>query len=59
MVKLVTGSHHTQVYWYGTGHDRSLGQVPFAYLFEDARWVPRHMLFLRPPELFRPGELGR
>jgi hypothetical protein len=58
-VKLVTGSHHMQVYWYETGNGRSLGQVPFAYLHEDARWVPRHMLFLRPPNLFRSGENGR
>jgi hypothetical protein len=58
-VKLVTGSHHMQVYWFETGKGRSLGQVPFAYLHEDARWVPRHMLFLRPPQLFRPGENGR
>lgn len=58
-VKLVTGSHHMQVYWFEMGKGRSLGQVPFAYLHEDARWVPRHMLFLRPPELFRSGEGGR
>ncbi|HET8940202.1 MAG TPA: multiheme c-type cytochrome [Polyangiales bacterium] len=58
-VKLVTGSHHMQVYWFETGKGRSLGQVPFAYLHEDARWVPRHMLFLRPPQLFRSGENGR
>jgi hypothetical protein len=58
-VKLVTGSHHMQVYWFETGKGRSLGQVPFAYLHEDQRWVPRHMLFLRPPQLFRSGENGR
>lgn len=58
-VTLVTGSHHMQVYWYETGQGRSLGQVPFVYLHEDARWVPRHMVFLRPPNLFRSGESGR
>lgn len=58
-VKLVTGSHHMQVYWFESGNGRSLGQVPFAYLHEDQRWVPRHMLFLRPPQLSRPGENGR
>jgi hypothetical protein len=58
-VKLVTGSHHMQVYWFETGKGRSLGQVPFAYLHEDQRWVPRHMVFLRPPQLFRSGENGR
>jgi Cytochrome c554 and c-prime len=58
-VSIVTGSHHMQVYWYETGRGRELGQLPFAYLHEDARWVPRSMLFLRPPDRFRAGETGR
>lgn len=58
-VTMVTGSHHMQVYWYETGRGRELGQLPFAYLHEDARWVPRQMLFLRPPERIRALEIGR
>jgi len=58
-VKLVTGSHHMQVYWYESGRGRALGQVPFAFLHEDARWVPRHMVFMRPPSLMRLAETGR
>lgn len=56
---LVTGSHHMQVYWYDTGEGRQLGQVPFAYLTEQQRWIPRRMAFLRPPTKFRPAETGR
>ncbi|HKP60048.1 MAG TPA: multiheme c-type cytochrome [Polyangiales bacterium] len=58
-VSIVTGSHHMQVYWYETGRGRELGQLPFAYLHDDARWVPRAMVFLRPPDLLRAGETGR
>ena len=58
-VALVTGSHHMQVYWYETGQGRALGQLPFAYLKEEQRWIPRRMAFLRPPTKFRPGEMGR
>ena len=53
-VKLVTGSHHMQVYWFETGEGRSLGQLPFAYLHEDARWVPRQIarrLFRAPSSI--------
>jgi hypothetical protein len=49
-VTLVTGSHHMQIYWYETGHDRSLAQLPFAFLKADERWVPRRSIFLEPPD---------
>ena len=48
-VVMITGSHHQQVYWYGTGRGRELGQLPATYLINEARWVPRNMVFLRPP----------
>jgi hypothetical protein len=48
-IALVTGSHHMQTYWFETGHDRSLGQLPFVYLNEDQRWVPRDAIFIQPP----------
>jgi hypothetical protein len=48
-IALVTGSHHMQTYWFETGHDRSLGQLPFMYLNADQRWVPRDAIFIQPP----------
>ena len=49
-ITLVTGSHHMQIYWYETGHDRSLAQLPYAFLKADQRWVPRRSIFLEPPD---------
>lgn len=48
-ISLVTGSHHMQVYWYETAVTRWLGQVPFVYLEQDRRWIPRRAAFVRPP----------
>ena len=31
-VVMITGSHHQQVYWYATGTNRLLGQLPGVYL---------------------------
>lgn len=60
-IALVTGSHHMQVYWYPSGRTRTLAQVPFVWLIEERRWVPRNAAFLREPELARhpPSELAR
>ena len=48
-ITLLTGSHHMQIYWYETGNTRLLGQLPFAYLKADRRWVPRNAIFIEPP----------
>jgi hypothetical protein len=48
-VLMITGSHHQQVYWYSTGRGRELGQLPATFLIGEERWVPREMVFLRPP----------
>ena len=48
-VVLITGSHHQQIYWYATGQQRLLGQLPGAYLVEEQRWIPRRMAVLHPP----------
>ena len=48
-VVLMTGSHHQNVYWYATGHDRGLNVLPGAYLLAERRWVPRSALVLHPP----------
>jgi hypothetical protein len=58
-VVLVTGSHHMQVYWYETGRGRELGQVPFIYLKQEQRWIPRAMAFLHEPGRLRLAETGR
>ncbi|HKU39652.1 MAG TPA: multiheme c-type cytochrome [Polyangiales bacterium] len=58
-ISLVTGSHHMQVYWFETGENRALGQLPFGYLKADRRWVPRASMFLEPPGDARPSEIGR
>lgn len=49
-VVMVTGSHQQQLYWYATGRDRLLGQLPGAYLIAERRWIPRRMAVLHPPE---------
>lgn len=49
-VVLITGSHHQQIYWYATGRDRLLGQLPGAYLIAERRWIPRRAAVLHPPD---------
>ena len=48
-VAMITGSHHQQVYWYATGQNRLLGQLPAAYLIDEQRWIPRRSAVLHPP----------
>lgn len=48
-VVMITGSHHQQIYWYATGQQRLLGQLPGAYLIDEQRWIPRRMAVLHPP----------
>ena len=48
-VVMMTGSHHQNVYWYATGHDRGLNVLPGAYLLDEEKWVPRSSLVLHPP----------
>ncbi|MCH2170505.1 ammonia-forming cytochrome c nitrite reductase subunit c552 [Myxococcota bacterium] len=59
---LVTGSHHMQVYWFASGQSRILGMLPFVYLLgvegEEARWIPRPAIFLKPPVDEIDPELG-
>ena len=54
-IVLSTGSHHMQAYWVSLGDDvPDLGLLPFFYLKEDARWVPRDSVFIQPPRPGRP-----
>jgi cytochrome c554/c'-like protein len=48
-VVMITGSHNQQVYWYATGHDRLVGQLPAIYLLNEQRWIPRRSAVLHPP----------
>ncbi len=48
-VALVTGSHHMQLFWFPSGRGRELSLLPFAYLREEQRWIPRSAAFLKPP----------
>lgn len=45
-----TGSHHYQLYWYPSGQARELYMLPFVWLIDDQRWVPRMSVFLAPPD---------
>lgn len=50
-IGMLTGSHHMQVYWIAS-HAGNLQVVfPFAFLFDDQRWVPLKDTFLRDPRL--------
>jgi len=57
-VVMITGSHHQQVYWYRTGHGRVVGQIPGTYIVAERRWMPRTMVFLRPPVNRPPSATG-
>lgn len=48
-VVMVTGSHHMQTYWVPSSAGNELLNLPFVYLFENQRWIPREHAFLRPP----------
>jgi hypothetical protein len=50
-IVMTTGSHHQQAYWVPSGNSRKVEDLPFAYLIDEKRWVPRHAIFLRPPEM--------
>ena len=49
-VVMITGSHHQQIYWYATGHERALNVLPGVYLIADRRWAPRSAVVLHPPD---------
>jgi hypothetical protein len=49
-IVLCTGSHHMQVYWVSTGNENELACLPFTWLIDDQRWVPRLSTFLMPPD---------
>ena len=48
-IVMTTGSHHYQVYWWPTGNGRKVENLPFIYLLNERRWIPRGAAFLKPP----------
>jgi len=48
-VAMTTGSHNQQIYWYATGHGRTLGQLPAIWLIDERRWIPRRAAVMHPP----------
>lgn len=56
---MTTGSHHMQLYWYPIGQSRIMGLLPFIYLHEEQRWIPRRAAFLFPPGSEQEAPFGR
>lgn len=56
-VGLTTGSHHMQAYWVPSKQGNLQLNLPFSYLFEDERWVPRNDTFLMDPKFPAPVQL--
>jgi predicted CXXCH cytochrome family protein len=52
-VVMTTGSHHMQTFWVPSDSGREVYNLPFVYLFEAQRFVPREDVFLRPPQAGR------
>ncbi len=55
-ISLVTGSHHMQAYWVASGSGNRQLTMPFTYLLEEKRWVPRGAVFLHPPNEQQPEQ---
>ncbi len=49
-IVMATGSHHYQVYWYASGKPRIVWALPFIWLIDEKRWIPRGAAFLGPEE---------
>jgi predicted CXXCH cytochrome family protein len=50
-ISMVTGSHHMQAFWVPSNVGNGQLSLPFTYLFDDHRWVPRGDVFLHPPDV--------
>src|SRR5439155_15199477 len=57
-IVMITGAHHQQVYWYRADRGRIVGQIPGTYIVAERRWIPRAMVFLRPPVSRPPSATG-
>jgi predicted CXXCH cytochrome family protein len=52
-VIMTTGFHHMQTYWVSSRNGRALRNLPFIWLKEDQRWVPREDAFIRSKDAGR------
>ena len=57
-VLMLTGSHNQQVFWYGSGYSRLIGQLPALYLLGERQWIPRTAAFMQPPSDSHQSETG-
>src|SRR5437867_304716 len=48
-VGMLTGSHFMQAFWVASEHGNMQFSLPFTYVFEMQRWVPRNDVFLIDP----------
>ena len=46
-VVMVTGSHHMQTYWVPSRNGRALRSLPFVWMNDEKRWLPRESVFIR------------
>jgi hypothetical protein len=56
-VVLTTGSHNRQAYWLASGTDSRLMILPYMFLRDEKRWIPRHSAYLNPMCLQERPEL--
>lgn len=56
-ISMVTGSHRMQAYWVPSEVGNGQLSLPFTYLYNDHRWVPRGAVFLRPPGERHPEQV--
>ncbi|MSU35697.1 MAG: C cytochrome precursor [Pedosphaera sp.] len=49
-ITLVTGSHNLQAFWFDAGRGNRQQNLPFTWLLDEKRWVPRNDVFLLPPD---------
>lgn len=49
-VRITTGSHHYQAYWRDGARPGELALLPFVYLMNEQRFVPRSAVFLTPDD---------
>lgn len=46
-VMMITGSHHMQTFWVGGADGKAYRTLPFLWLNEQRRWIPRESGFIR------------
>jgi len=49
-IVMLTGSHHYQVFWHPGTAPRAVWALPFVWVIEEQRWIPRGAAFLGPEE---------